>query len=84
MLLKKLFFTFLICFLFLENQAFTPSQEYDSLQRKLATGWNTWNTRSVLSHVLLPEGLAVNWPELRFERKLVRDHTQTWYLAADF
>jgi hypothetical protein len=23
-------------------------------------GWNTWNTRSVLSHVLLPEGLALN------------------------
>ena len=26
----------------------------------LATGWNTWNTRSVLSHVLLPEGIAIS------------------------
>lgn len=26
----------------------------------LAIGWNTWDTNSVLSHVLLPEGLAVN------------------------
>ena len=37
-----------------------PQEKYDSTQRKLATGWNTWNTKSVLSHVLLPEGLAVN------------------------
>lgn len=34
--------------------------EYQSLQRGLAKGWNTWNTRSVLSHVLLPEGFAIN------------------------
>ncbi len=26
----------------------------------LARGWNTWNTRSVLSHVHLPSGLALN------------------------
>jgi putative isomerase len=34
--------------------------EYDLMQKKLARGWNTWNTRSVLSHVLLPEGFAIN------------------------
>ncbi len=34
--------------------------EYDALKRRLAQGWNTWNTRSVLSHVLLPEGLALS------------------------
>ena len=33
---------------------------YDSLQKRLTSGWNTWNTRSVLSHVLLPDGLAIN------------------------
>jgi hypothetical protein len=33
---------------------------YDALQQRLACGWNTWNTRSVLSHVLLPAGLAYN------------------------
>ncbi|MDD6209764.1 MAG: trehalase family glycosidase [Bacteroidales bacterium] len=36
------------------------SQEYDNLQREVATGWNTWNTYNVLSHVYLPEGLSVN------------------------
>ncbi len=34
--------------------------EYEILQENLAQGWNTWNTRSVLSHVLLPEGFALN------------------------
>jgi putative isomerase len=37
-----------------------PLQEYHDLQRRLGNGWNTWNTRSVLSHVLLPEGFAIN------------------------
>jgi putative isomerase len=27
---------------------------------KLGTGWSTWNTRSVLSHVHLPEGFAIS------------------------
>lgn len=36
----------------------TPA--YLDLQKALARGWNTWNTESMLSHVLLPEGLAVN------------------------
>jgi len=31
-----------------------------TFSKKLAIGWNTWNTYSVLSHVLLPEGLALN------------------------
>lgn len=34
--------------------------EYDCLKQRLACGWNTWNTRSVLSHVFLPEGFALN------------------------
>ena len=33
---------------------------YVDLKHRLARGWNTWNTRSVLSHVLLPEGFALN------------------------
>lgn len=33
---------------------------YNLLKESLAKGWNTWNTRSVLSHLLLPEGFAVN------------------------
>ncbi len=39
--------------------AFTKELVMLSL-KNLAVGWNTWNTRSVLSHVLLPEGLAIN------------------------
>ena len=34
--------------------------EYREIQERLATGWNTWDSRSVLRYVLLPEGLAVN------------------------
>ncbi len=34
--------------------------EYRQLQKSMAKGWNTWNTKSVLSHVLLPEYFALN------------------------
>lgn len=34
--------------------------EYDRLQKRLAAGWNTWDTRSVLTHVFLPQGFAVD------------------------
>ncbi len=43
-----------------ESKISTPEQEYLAIKKKLANGWNTWNTRSVLSHVLLPEGLSIN------------------------
>ncbi|HEY0868116.1 MAG TPA: trehalase family glycosidase [Fimbriimonas sp.] len=33
---------------------------YIELKENLLRGWNTWNTRSVLSHVLLPDGIAIN------------------------
>ena len=36
------------------------STEYAQSQARLARGWNTWDTHTVLSQVLLPEGLAVN------------------------
>ena len=36
-----------------------PLAVADSKHRLLARGWNTWDTRSVLHHVLLPEGLCV-------------------------
>ena len=35
-------------------------QSAESLNNKLAKGWNTWNTRSVLSHVLLPQNFTVD------------------------
>ena len=34
--------------------------EYLKIKERLAQGWNTWNTRSVLCYVKLPEGFAVN------------------------
>ena len=37
-----------------------PAEIYDQMQRQLASGWNTWDTRSVLKHVLLPYGAAVD------------------------
>ena len=33
---------------------------YSGLTKRLAKGWNTWNVNSMLSHVLLPQGFAVN------------------------
>ena len=43
------------------SQNKTPGEYYNEMQRKLASGWNTWNTRSVLSQVLLPEYFAINF-----------------------
>ncbi len=34
--------------------------EYKKIQNDLQRGWNTWNTRSVLQQVLLPQGFAIN------------------------
>ncbi len=36
------------------------SAEYIQLQKRLATGWNTWDTRSLLCWVNLPSGIALN------------------------
>ncbi|GAB6119889.1 MGH1-like glycoside hydrolase domain-containing protein [Dysgonomonas termitidis] len=38
----------------------TPEEEYKKIQKQLASGWNTWDTRSVLTHVLLPYGAAID------------------------
>lgn len=35
-------------------------KEYQELKDEVAVGWNTWNTKSVLSHVLLPQCFALN------------------------
>lgn len=40
-------------------QARLQSPEYAQVQLRLGRGWNTWDTHSVTTHVLLPEGLAV-------------------------
>ena len=38
----------------------TPEELYENLQKQLAVGWNTWDTRSVLTHVFLPYGFVVD------------------------
>ncbi|MGB9435454.1 MAG: hypothetical protein WBQ89_24615, partial [Candidatus Acidiferrum sp.] len=40
-------------------QSRARSAEYDALQKRLATGWNTWDVHSVTTQVLLPAGLAI-------------------------
>ncbi len=37
----------------------SAQQQYMQLQQRLATGWHTYNHQNILSHVLMPEGLAV-------------------------
>jgi len=34
--------------------------EYQNIKKKLIGGWNTWNSRNVLCHVLLPSCFAIN------------------------
>ena len=34
--------------------------QYQAIQKDLKQGWNTWDTRSVLQHVLLPEAFTIN------------------------
>jgi putative isomerase len=36
------------------------STDYQKLQSRLASGWNTWDVNSVTTHVLLPSGLAIH------------------------
>ncbi len=47
--------------------------EYHAIQARLQTGWNTWDSRSVLRYVLLPDGLGVNLG-LKRHRYLEEDH----------
>lgn len=43
------------------NDSYYSGIEYIQKKSKIARGWNTWNTRSVLSHVLLPEDISVDF-----------------------
>jgi len=45
---------------FSQVKAKPRSSQYLMMQKRLARGWNTWNTNSILSHVLLPEGFSIN------------------------
>jgi putative isomerase len=43
-----------------KSSAGEPSANYRQVQRRLAQGWNTWDVNSVVTEVLLPEGLAIH------------------------
>ena len=40
--------------------ALADTTEYRAIQRQLASGWNTWDSRSVLRFVHLPDGLTID------------------------
>ncbi len=60
--MKKTFFlilfNLLLAGLFAQQTNPAPA-EYLQIKENLKSGWNTWNTRNVLSQVLLPEGLEI-------------------------
>jgi len=62
--IKRLLILSIICFVScrtnVEIDTVSARQKYDEMQRSIAKGWNTWDTRSVLRHVLLPYGLSVD------------------------
>jgi putative isomerase len=43
-----------------QNEPFPLSPQYQAVQQRLATGWNTWDVNSVMTQVLLPQGLAIH------------------------
>lgn len=46
------------CNLCIASNYRTP--EYKALQEKLCSGWNTWYNNSLVTHVCLPDGFAIN------------------------
>jgi len=52
-------YVFIIGFLTIFQSVFSQSNKYTELQQNLCKGWNTWSYGSMLSHVLLPEGLVM-------------------------
>ena len=57
------------------------SVNFHNLKKILLKGWNTWNTKSILSHVLLPEALAINLCVLK--NSSVKNINEKTYLKRD-
>lgn len=51
--------------------------EYEEMKKKRIRGWNTWNSRSVTSYVLMPEGFMLS---LGFKEWGIADTWATRYL----
>lgn len=58
--MKRLLLLFALGIFLNVSNAQSPEQLYEQMQKQLASGWNTWDTRSVLKHVLLPYGAAID------------------------
>jgi hypothetical protein len=63
--LVSVFISFFIWPISLDAKERTVQKDYKGkafaeLNSRLCKRWNTWDTRSVLCHVLLPESLAIN------------------------
>ena len=63
--MKRIFLILISCcivILLSSSTSKTPkkTEEKSKLNSRLAKGWNTWNTRSVLSFVLLPEYYSID------------------------
>lgn len=55
----SLFLFIVFCFkLSIASEYRTP--EYKTLQERLCSGWNTWYNNSLVTHVCLPDGFAIN------------------------
>ena len=51
---------YIILFTQVINGQVSPQKKYEAIQQSLQSGWGTFNQKSVLSHVLLPQGIALN------------------------
>ncbi len=67
-MIKKSNFFFLICLIIIScgNKQHQTIRDNESLQKAVLQGWNTWNNPNVLSHVKMPDGLAL---QLVFRKK---------------
>lgn len=54
----------------------TRSAEYGAVQHRLSRGWNTWDTRSVLTQARLPDGLGIALSVKEYYRGLTLRTTQ--------
>ena len=57
--MRVLLMLIIIGFMLLNSCTQDKISNYDQLNRRILNGWNTWDNRSILTHVLLPDGLAL-------------------------
>ncbi|MGK7395551.1 MAG: MGH1-like glycoside hydrolase domain-containing protein [Candidatus Cyclobacteriaceae bacterium M3_2C_046] len=87
----KSFVYFFVTILFLacgvnsspEKDDKAAAAKYQIMQEQFARGWNTWNYRSLLSHVRLPEGLTINLGFKDYLNKDILRETMLGYGPAD-